>query len=69
MADQHTPTLRQVIASVLWSFLGVQSERNRARDFTHGKPGPYIAVGLALTALFVLLLWGVVRLVTGLAAP
>jgi hypothetical protein len=52
-----------VIASVLASFFGVQSSTNRARDFTHGKPAVFIAVGLAMTAAFVLIVILVVRLV------
>jgi hypothetical protein len=65
--NRDSPTLRQVVASVLAAGFGVQSERNRQRDFTHGKPGQYILVGLVLTLVFVLCLWGLVRLVLSLA--
>lgn len=57
------PTLWQTVASVLASFFGVQSAKNRQRDFTHGKPLQFIVVGLAMTALFVLAVLVVVRLV------
>ena len=59
----ETPGLIDVFKSVLASFFGVQSEKNRARDFTHGRPMQYVVVGLLLTGLFVLGIWGVVLLV------
>ena len=59
---QDPPTLWQTLASVLASFLGVQSSKNRERDFKHGKPLHFIAVGLGATAVFVLLVILVVRL-------
>lgn len=45
--------LLQVVASVLAAFFGVQSRRNRERDFTNGRALPFIIVGLVLTAAFV----------------
>ena len=57
------PTLWQVIGSVQAAFFGVQSEKNRERDFTHGNARQYITVGLIATILFVLFLWAVVKLV------
>jgi len=56
-----------VIRSVAAAFFGVQSNRNRERDFKHGKPVHYIAIGAAATVLFVLVMWGVVKLVLVLA--
>jgi hypothetical protein len=41
----------------------VQSNANRERDFTHGSPGMFIAVGLGMTVLLVLAVWLVVKLV------
>ncbi len=61
------PTLWDVIKSVLASFFGVQSNKNRERDFQHGKPMHFIVVGLVLTLVFILLIWGLVKLVLGLA--
>lgn len=55
--------LRQMLQSVLAAAFGVQSDRNRTRDFTRGKPSHFILLGLLFTALFVLLLFAVVRLV------
>ena len=57
----------QVVLSVLASFFGVQSAKNRERDFTHGKASHFIAVGIILTAVFVITIIGVVKLVLSLA--
>lgn len=61
--DPERLTLLQTIGSVLASFFGVQSGRKRQRDFQHGSAPRFIAVGLILTALFILTLWLVVKLV------
>lgn len=53
--------LLQTITSVAASFFGVQSSKNRQRDFSKGKAGHFIAVGLIMTALFVLTVWMAVR--------
>lgn len=53
----------QMVMSVLAAFFGVQSERNRQRDFQHGKPIYFIVAGIILTVLFILLVWGTVNLV------
>jgi len=45
------------------SFVGVQSRKNRERDFTSGNPLAFIAVGLGATLLFVLTMWLIVKLV------
>lgn len=55
----------QVMASVLASAFGVQSSRNRKRDFTNGKATHFIVGGLLFTVLFVLTLASIVRLVLG----
>jgi len=65
--DAKQPTLLQVFSSVLAAFFGVQSDKNRARDFQHGEPHQFIVVGLILTVVFVLTIWGVVKLVLGIA--
>jgi len=61
--------LRQVLGSVLSSFIGVQKNDNRERDFEHGRARDFILIGVLVTAAFVLLVVGVVQLVTRLAAP
>jgi hypothetical protein len=68
-ADKEQPPLsfKQMLQSVLAAALGVQSGKNRERDFSRGKPGHFILLGLAFTLLFVLLIFGVVKLVLHLA--
>jgi hypothetical protein len=61
--DPDKLTLLQTVGSVLSSFFGVQSGRHRQRDFQHGSAPKFIAVGLVLTALLILTLWLVVKLV------
>jgi hypothetical protein len=46
---------------------GVQSNRKREQDFTHGKPSQYIIIGLLVTVVFILTIWGLVSLVMRLA--
>lgn len=50
----RAPTLWQTVASVAASFFGVQSSKNRQRDFSKGKPAHFIVIGLVMTVLFVL---------------
>ncbi|MCQ4299306.1 DUF2970 domain-containing protein [Pseudomonas songnenensis] len=56
-------TLREMLGSVLAAALGVQSGKNRARDFSHGKPSHFIILGVGFTVLFVLMILGLVKLV------
>jgi hypothetical protein len=52
-AEQRKPGWLQVIASVLAAGFGVQSKKNRERDFQHGKPIIFIVTGLVFTVLFI----------------
>nr|WP_256061069.1 DUF2970 domain-containing protein [Klebsiella pneumoniae] len=52
-----------MLSSVLAAALGVQSGKNRARDFSHGKPSHFIILGVGFTVLFVLVILGLVKLV------
>jgi hypothetical protein len=63
--EENKPSSIQIIISVLASFFGVQSSRNRERDFKHGKASHFVVAGLLLTLLFILTVWGVVKLVLG----
>ncbi|MBC3376492.1 DUF2970 domain-containing protein [Pseudomonas sp. Z5-35] len=65
--DNKPPTLLQMMHSVLAAALGVQSNKNRARDFTHGKPSHFVILGIAFTVIFALTLFGIVKLVVHLA--
>ncbi|MDX5372080.1 MAG: DUF2970 domain-containing protein [Pseudomonadaceae bacterium] len=60
-------TFREMLQSVLAAAFGVQSGKNRARDFSRGKPSHFIILGVLFTGLFVLVLFGLVKLVLGLA--
>lgn len=56
-------TFWQMVQSVLAAAFGVQSSQNRERDFTRGRPLHFIVLGIAFTALFVLAVVLVVKLV------
>ena len=61
--DDQKPNLLQVFGSVLASFIGVQSQKNRERDFTKGKLSHYIIAGIIMTAAFIVIVWTVVQFV------
>lgn len=65
--QNRPPSFWQMLQSVLAAAFGVQSGKNRARDFTHGKPSHFIVLGVGFTLVFVLLLYALVRLVLHLA--
>ena len=46
----------QVVGSVLAALVGVQSEKNRERDFTSGNPFAFIAVGAFGTVVLIVLI-------------
>jgi len=46
-------SLLQVVGSVLMAGLGVQSSKNKERDFKQGNFKAFIIVGLVFTVLFV----------------
>ncbi len=53
----------QVVASVFAAGLGVQSSKNRERDFKQGKIGVFIAAGFVFTLLFIGTVFTIVQLV------
>ncbi len=70
MSEDHRPdgdedklSFWQVVLSTLASFFGVQSQKNRERDFSKGNPLAFIVAGLILTVLFIATVLIVVRLV------
>jgi hypothetical protein len=68
--ENKTPeklSIFQVFGSVMSSFLGVQKNETRERDFKRGRARDFIIVGIVLTVLFVFAVWGVVQLVMNLA--
>jgi len=65
---QQAPlTLREMLQSVLAAALGVQSGKNRSRDFSRGKPSHFILLGVLFTTLFVIVLLVAVKLILHLA--
>lgn len=62
-SDSQPPTFWQMLHSVMAAAFGVQSGKNRERDFTHGKPIHFAVVGLSFTLIFAALLFGIVQLV------
>ena len=65
--DDKPLTFREMLQSVLAAAFGVQSGKNRARDFSRGKPSHFILLGVLFTSVFVLVLFVLVRLVLHLA--
>ncbi len=53
----------QVVGSVFAAGLGVQSSKNRERDFKQGRAGVFIAAGIVFTLLFIATVVTVVQLV------
>lgn len=53
----------QVLGSTLAAAIGVQSSKNRSRDFSRGKASQFIFMGIGFTVVLVLIMVGVVSLV------
>jgi len=51
-----------VLKSVLAAAFGVQSNKNRERDFQHGKPVHFIIAGIVVTLCLLLLIGMFVRI-------
>ena len=60
---EKTVSIVQMFGSILASFYGVQSSKNRERDFKHGKAKQFIAVGVVMTILWYLGIYLVVKLI------
>jgi len=56
--------LKRAFKAVFWGFLGVRRGAEYEADTKRLKPQHVIAAGLVSAAVFVLLLFGVVKLVT-----
>lgn len=61
--ERKKPTLLQVIGSVLAAGFGVQSSKNRERDFKHGRAAVFITAGIVFTLLFIGAVYGIVSMV------
>jgi DUF2970 family protein len=64
-ADKKSGSMNpfQVIGSVFAAGLGVQSSKNRERDFKQGKFGVFLAAGFIFTLLFIGTVYTIVQLV------
>ncbi|CAM3871345.1 hypothetical protein CCOS865_02320 [Pseudomonas reidholzensis] len=67
-SEGKPPTFWQMLHSILAAALGVQSGKNRARDFNHGKASHFIALGALFTLIFIFVLIGLVQLAVHLTA-
>ena len=63
--DEELPplTLWQMIGSALSAAVGVQSSKNRERDFARGKASHFIMIGVGFTAICVVLIALLVRFI------
>lgn len=61
--DEKKPNFWQIVFSTLAAFLGVQSNKNRERDFKYGNIYVYIVSGLIFTIIFIFTVISVVKLV------
>jgi hypothetical protein len=66
-SDDKSLSMLQIIGSVLAAGFGVQSQKNRERDFKAGSSKHFVIVGVVATVLFVITLYTVVRLVLAFA--
>ena len=49
--ESRPPTFWQMLHSVMAAAFGVQSGKNRERDFTHGKPVHFLLLGLMFSVV------------------
>lgn len=64
-AEDRSLSFLQLAGSVLAAAFGVQSSKNRERDFSRGKVAHFVVAGVIFTAAFVLIVVVVVNLVIG----
>lgn len=62
-------TVLTIVGSIFAGWVGVQSNKNRERDFTHGKASTFIFAGIIFVFLFIVFVIGVVQLVMHFAVP
>ena len=59
--EQSSPGIFSVILSVLAALIGIQSDKNRERDFEKGRLGNYIFVGIIVVVILVFTLISIVN--------
>lgn len=62
MSD-NTSSFKDTFKSVAAAFFGVQSNKNREKDFTQGKLSHFIIVGIISVIIFIAVLISIVSLV------
>lgn len=67
--SQGRQSMGSVIRSVSASMFGVQSSKKHAEDFSQGNITSFIVVGIVATIVFILSVWGVVKLVVSITQP
>jgi len=63
MCNKNKLNFFTIILSILSSFIGIQSDKNRKRDFIYGKPYHFIVVGIIVTILFIISLYSIVKII------
>ena len=63
MTDNQQASFKDTMKSVGAAFLGVQSNKNREKDFTQGKFSHFMVGGLIAVVLFIGMLIAVVSMV------
>ena len=63
MTDNQQARFKDTMKSVGAAFLGVQSNKNREKDFTQGKFSHFMVAGLIAVVLFIGMLIAVVSMV------
>ena len=61
--NKQKPSLVSVVKSILAAGIGVQSDKNRTRDFEQGNPLIFIIGGIVFTLLFITIVATVVGFV------
>jgi len=61
--DTKPPGFGSLLLSTAAAAFGVQSNRNRERDFKHGNLWVFIAAGVIFTAAFVIVVFSIVKTV------
>ncbi|MDM3870020.1 DUF2970 domain-containing protein [Porticoccus sp. W117] len=62
-SEQDKPTVKELIGSTLAAGIGVQSDKNRERDFKTGSFKTFLICGIVFTVVFIFGLIAIVRLV------
>jgi hypothetical protein len=66
-APPRPATLREVVSAVFWSFFGVRKGSQLRQDAARIRPHQVVLAGVAMAALFVVLLIVAVRLIIRVA--